>query len=408
MKLLKKLSIVAALMCSAMFLVACGGGDVEYKVTVKDALGNTYGKDTMVEFYDGDEKAGVQICDENGVAKKTLPKGNYTIKVTSTDKDVSYYFEETKVTGSKKEVEILISNQLSGEPEVLFVSGNEVDAYHVSAGCTNVELTDKNRNYFLFVPTEAGFYEFSVSCDSKTDIGYYGAPHFVQENSAAEVKDGKFTMNITEGMIGKEGTGTTIVVVGVDSEKKANAVLCINRKGDPQKTIEDMEWTIYEKTVELSEYTFPAGKTLVDFDIFSSTKYNLVLNEEDGFYHLNSENGPLVVMYLTEDPTMPYLPCFKNILDRSGISKYVFDENDECIEKISYSECLLEYIDYADTTTGVYPLTEDLKMIMQERGEYVGWWNSESAGFIFNDASGMPIPGLNVENAWLFMCAYIQ
>ena len=61
MKLFKKLSIVAALMCSAMFLVACGGGDVEYKVTVKDALGNTYGKDTMVEFYDGDEKAGVQI-----------------------------------------------------------------------------------------------------------------------------------------------------------------------------------------------------------------------------------------------------------------------------------------------------------------------------------------------------------
>ena len=115
-----------------------------------------------------------------------------------------------------------------------------------------------------------------------------------------------------------------------------------------------------------------------------------------------------IIRLLPTDPTMPYLPCFKNILDRSGISKYVFDENDECIEKISYSECLLEYIDYADTTTGVYPLTEDLKMIMQERGEYVGWWNSESAGFIFNDASGMPIPGLNVENAWLFMCAFVQ
>ena len=98
MKLMKKFIVAAALMCSAMFLVACGG-DAEYKVTVKDALGNTYGKDTIVEFYDGDEKVGVQICDENGVAKKNLAKGTYTLKITSTDKDVSYCYEATKVTG---------------------------------------------------------------------------------------------------------------------------------------------------------------------------------------------------------------------------------------------------------------------------------------------------------------------
>lgn len=408
MKNLKKLIIVAALMCSAMFLVACGGGETEYKVTVKDALGNTYGKDTIVEFYDGDTKAGMQICDENGVATKTLAKGTYTIKVTSTEKGVSYYYEETQVTGSKTAVDVIISNMLGEEPEVLFVSGEETDAYYVNAGCTNVELAEGERNYFLFVPTEAGMYEFSVVCDSKTDIGYYGAPHFVQENSAAEVKDGKFTMNITESMIGKEGTGTTIVVIGVDSEKKANAVLCIDRTGDPEKTLAEEEWTIYKKTVELSKYTLPAGKSLVDFDITSATKYNLVLNKADGFYHLNNENGPLVVVYLAEDPTVPYLPCFKNILDRSGVSKYVFDADGNFVEKVSYSECLLEYIEFADDATGVYPLTEDLKTIIQERGEYVGWWDSTSPSFIFKDTADMPIPGLNVDNAWLFMCAYVQ
>jgi len=297
---------------------------------------------------------------------------------------------------------------LGEEPEVLFVSGDEADAYYVNAGCTNVELAEGQRSYFLFVPREAGMYEFSVEADSKTEIGYYGAPHFVQENSAAEVKDGKFSMNITEGMISTENTGTTVVVIGIDSDKKANGVLCINRTGDPEKTIEDMEWTIYKKTVELSKFTMPAGKSLVDFDIFADTEYKLVLNKADGFYHLNNENGPLVVVYLTEDPTVPYLPCFKNILDLSGISKYIFDENDECIEKISYSECLLEYIDYADDNVGVYPLTEDLKTIILERGNYVGWWDSESPNFVFKDQAGAPIPGLNEDNAWLFMCAYIQ
>ena len=407
MKLMKKLIIVAALMCSAMFLVACGGGEVEYKVTVKDAIGGTYGKDTMVEFYNGSEKAGVQLCDENGVAKKTLPKGEYTIKVTSTNKNILYYHEETKVTGSKTSVEVMVSNKLGETPEVLYVGGNEVDAFYVGAGCTNAELKGGKRSYFLFVPTQSGLYEFSVEADSKTEIGYYGAPHFVQENNAAEMKDGKFTINITEGMIGKGDTGTTVLVIGVDADADTNAVLCINRLGDPEKTLEDIPWTIYKTTAELSAFTMPAGKTLVDFDIFADKEYKMVLNKEDGFYHLNNENGPLVVVYLTEDPTEPYVPCFYNILDRSGVSKYVEDENGQIVEKISYGECLLEYFDYVDEELGVYPLTEDLKTIIQERGNYVGWWDSSSPNFIFKDGEN-PIPGLNEENAWLFMCAYIQ
>lgn len=409
MKIMKKLIIVAALMCSAMLLVACGGGaETEYKVTVKDALGNTYGKETIVEFYDGNEKVGMQICDENGVATKTLAKGKYTIKVTSTEKEVAYAHEEAQVTGNKTEIEVIISNKVSEEPEVLFVDGEETDAYYVNAGCTNVELVKGERRYFLFVPTQAGTYEFSVDSDSKTEIGCYGAPHFVQSTSTEEVVDGKFTSSVSESMIGTGNTGTTVLVIGIDSDADTNAVLCINRIGDAEKTLADEEWTIYKKTVELSQYTLPAGKSLVDFDITSTTDYKLVLNENDGFYHLNSANGPLVVVYLTEDPTVPYLPCFKNVLDRSGVSKYVFDENGEFVEKVSYSECLLEYIEYADEATGVYPLTEDLKTIIIERGKYVGWWDSESPSFIFNDAGGNPIAGLNTENAWLFMCAYVQ
>lgn len=404
MRLMKKLGIVAVLICSVMLFVACGNarGNKEYKVTVKDALGNTYGKDTIVEFYNGEEKAGMQICDENGVATKSLPAGEYTIKVFSTDKEISYHYEETVVNPATTNIEVIISNTLGEEPKVLFVGGNEVDAYNVNAGCTNVELTEGKRTYFLFAPTQAGFYEFSIESSSKTEIGYYGVPHFVQETSAAEVKDGKFSMNVTESMIG------TVMVIGVDSDAKANGFLCINRTGDPKKNVAEMEWNIYKKTVELAEYSMTAGKVLVDFDIFSNTKYNLVLNKADGFYHLNNENGPLVVVYLTKDPTQPFLPCFKNILERFGVSKYVIDENGEVTEKISYSECLLEYIEYADESTGVYPLTEDLKLIIQERGNYVGWWDSTSPGFIFSDNAGIPVPDLNKENAWLFMCAYVQ
>ena len=409
MKIMKKLIIAAALMCSAMLLTACGGGDVEYKVTVKDALGNAYGTDTIVEFYDGEEKAGMQICDENGVATKTLPSATYTIKVSSKDKKVSYSYKEVQVTGSTKAVEIVVSNTIKEEPIVLYVGGKEADAYNVVAGCTSVELGKADRNYFLFTPSVSGTYEFSVVSEVKTEIGYYGAPHFVQENNAAEMKDGKFTISITDSMIGTGNTGTTVIVLGVDADADSkDAILCVNRIGDPEKTIEDAPLTVYEKTVELSKYAFPAGKTINSFDITSKAGYTLVLNKNDGFYHLNNENGPLVVVYLTEDPTPMYIPCFKNILKKSGVNKYIFDADGTCTERIVYDNCLCEYFEYVDTKTGVYPLTEDLKTIIQERGEYVGWWDISSPGFIMKDSAGNPVAGLNSEIAWLFMCGYIE
>ena len=89
------------------------------------------------------------------------------------------------------------------------------------------------------------------------------------------------------------------------------------------------------------------------------------------------------------------------MLETSGLST-------KFLKKESYSECLLKYIENVDEETGVYPLTEDLKYIIQSRGEYVGWWNPTSSQFIFKDPMGNAMAGLNAENAWLFMCCYEQ
>ena len=69
---------------------------------------------------------------------------------------------------------------------------------------------------------------------------------------------------------------------------------------------------------------------------------------------------------------------------------------------------MLEYIEYADEDNGVYPLTEDLKYIIQQRGDYVNWWNPESAGYMFKDESGVNLTNINNEIAWLFMCCYAE
>ncbi len=410
MKKMKKLIVAAALMCSAMLMAACGdnaSGEKEYKVAVKDALGTPYTEGVVVQFYQDGVQTAMQVVDAQGVATKTLAAGDYTVKLQFTDGEEGYYYVEEGLTlsATDTELDVILANAVTGDGRVLTVGENSYDAYDVKTGCTHVELEAGERTYFLFTPTEAGTYEFSVVDGADVTIGYYGAPHFVQGNNVADMEDGKFTISVSASMIGAGDTGTTVLVIGVDSTNAKECVLAVERIGDPEWSLADEPWVIYEKTVELSQYVLPAGTTLSDFDIFASTDtYNLVYNEADGFYHMNTADGPLCYVRLTVDSK--YLACFKSILERSGVSKYFYDADGNFEKKVSYSECLLEYIDCADETEGVYPLTEDLKYIIQQRGEFVGWFDAESSQYLFVDADGNPISGVNDEISWLFMCCY--
>ncbi|MBQ2688208.1 MAG: hypothetical protein IJF52_06255 [Clostridia bacterium] len=409
-KRILSLVLLMTLTLSVLTLSACSTGEVNYKVTVKDAAGNPYTTGVIVQFIKNGEQVAMQTVDENGVAAKKLEGGKYGIALKFADDELECYYDEgLQVTAKDNEIDVTVAYKITSEPEVIFAGGEQFDAYTINDGSYYTELSGKHRNYFLFVPTKAGNYEFSVANNEDTQIGYYGSTHFVQETSAAEVVDNKFTVSVTADMIGTGQGGTSVLVIGVDLLKgdEGSCILAVNRTGDPEKTLADEPWTVYEKTVELSPYSLQNGAKIKEFDLTAPTsKYNLVLNETDGFYHLDSKDGPLVLVRLAED--CQYIACFKTMLDRSGVVKYFFDENDDFIKKESYSECLLEYIDNADEKAGVYPLTEDLKYIIQQRGEYAQWWDFESSNFRFQDMDGNNMEEINTEIAWLLMCCYIE
>ncbi len=412
MKNIKKIIsvlLIAVLTLSLFTLTACGKGEKDYIVNLKDAFGNPYTSGIVVKFMQNGKQVAMQSCNEEGSAIKSLENGKYDIALSFADDDVEYYYDsKIKLSTRKNEVDVILAYKLKGEPEKLYIGANELDAYTVNAGCTYVELKSGTRNYFLFSPKEAGNYEFSIPEGKNVTIGYYGAPHFIQENSAAEVKDNKFSINVKASMIGTSDTGTSTFVIGIDADKKVkNCVLGINRLGDPIRTVEDEPWTIYQKTIELRDYTLPSNLEIKEFDLTAATDtYKIVFNDSDGFYHLNDKNGPVVLVRLAEENE--YIASFKTILDRTGVNKYFFDKNDKFIKKESYSECLLEYIEYVDENEGVYPLTEDLKYIIQQHGDYVGWWNIENPGYIFKDDSGNNMTDINSEIAWLLMCCYAE
>ncbi len=408
-KRLVSLLLIAILAISLFTLTACGSGEKDYIVNVKDALGNPYTSGIVVKFMQGGKQVAMQPCNEQGTAVKSLESGKYSVALSFADDETEYYYDtDIKLTSRKNEVDVILAYKITGEPVTLSVGSGEFAAYNVDAGCTYVELKENSRNYFLFVPKKEGHYEFSIPEGKNVSIGYYGAPHFVQENCAAEVKDNKFSIDVKSSMIGTSDSGTTTIVIGIDADKKAkNCILGIERTGEAKKTIEDEPWTIYQKTVELQDYTLPANAEIKEFDLTaSSDKYELVFNDADKFYHLNDKNGPIVLVRLAEDNE--YIACFKTMLDRSAVNRYFFDDDNNLIKKESYSECLLEYIEYVDEEEGVYPLTEDLKYIIQQRGEYVGWWDPDGNGYMFKDDSGNNLTDINNEIAWLFMCCYAE
>lgn len=399
-------ALVLALVCCAAVLSACGEqADPAYKVRIVDALGRPYTSGVVVKFMQNGTQAGMQVVNAEGVAEKTLPKGDYTVQLQFTDSDVNYVYDETALSlVGKTELEIVLSYGLGEESQTLFVVDRDYEAFYVNAGCTAVELNKEKMSYFLFAPTEAGTYEFSLQ-GSNAAIGYYGAPHFVQSASAAEVVDNKFTVSVRQDMIGTGNTGTTVLVIGV-AAGEGNGVLCIDRIGDPKWSVEDEPWTVYEATGPMTAYTHTA-KQLNDFDL-TVANYTLVLGE-DGYYHKDAATGPLVLVRLGKNSGgSKYLDDFQTILEHSGVSKYFYDENGEFVKKEKYDDCLIKYFELMDENSGLYPLTEDLKYIIQSRGEYSGWFNPSESLYLFKDENGNKIPGINNEIAWLFMCCYAQ
>lgn len=413
----KALFLALMMVLCTLLMAACGGGegggqsgtDAEYTVTITDPTGTPITSGVVVKFMQNGTQAAMQTVNENGKAIKTMPKGDYTVELQFTGSGTKYTYDDsnTSLSADKTDLTIELYNVLGDKTMDVTINGEVHTLHYVEPGCTAVELNKDSRTYFLYTPTSTGLFEFSV-LGTDAAIGYYGTNFAVMDHTITEVVDNKFTISVRAANLGDETSGTFVAVIGIDPSE-TDGVLCIERIGEPNWSVSDEPWTIYETTATLSSYTLPAGTKLAEFDLTASTDtYNIVYNEADGFYHLDSENGPLVYVQLggTESENAGYAAPFQVILTHENVSRYFYNDDGKFIKKESYSKCLREYIEYMDAESGVYPLTEDLKYIIQNRGIQSGWFDPENKGYLFVDSSGAHVPGINNEISWLFMCRY--
>ena len=402
----KTIALLCAIACTIGLMAGCAESNpqetlspnADYSVTVTDATGTIFTSGVIVKFLQNGQQVAMQPVNTTGAAVKNLPRGDYSVELMFTDSNASYYYDaaELKLTAEKTQISVALKQLPVSGPQDLVTNFGTYPAYTVKAGGTWVTL-QPGMNYFLFSAEQDGCYKISAPADS-AKLGYYGMPHFVQENSALDVVDNTVTISIKESML--EG----VYVFGLEAEVQTSCTLLIERIGAPEWSIEDEPWTIYKTTATLSQYTFPAGATLNDFDL-TADSYNIVKGT-DGLYHLNDANGAVVVVYL--GVSSRYLDPLTTVAEKSSVSKYFYDDAGNFIKKESYNECLQEYFAVMDADAGVYPLTDDLMYILQQRGDYYGWWDSTSKGYIFLDALGNPDVTINPNVAWLFACAYIS
>lgn len=394
--------LLALIMVLGLMLTACNqtvGGSAAYTVKVTDAQGTPYTSGVIVKFMKDGTQVAMQPVDANGVATKELERGDYTVELVFTGDSAGYFDPAAAVMSAEKTaIELKLTNKLSEDTTALVADGKEYNAYTVAAGSTYIPVKANDRNYFLFIPTEEGTYKFSVD-NSALALGYYGAPHFVQSLSAAEVKDNAFSLSIS-----KSSLGGAVYVIGVDGvDADTNCILTIERTGAAEHNVADEPWTEYKTTAVLTPYTLqmPAGKDLVYMDITAETaEHEFVFSEADGYYHLDSVDGPVIHVHLAKGA--PYV-ALQVVIQGDGamggasIREYFYDESGNFIKKEDYTNILTGYFENMDEDWGVYPLTDDLIYIIKNGCN--GWWDKDSPDYIFDDC--------NPELGWMFACCWI-
>lgn len=407
MKTLTKILAAVLVMTMLFALCSCGdsntdSGTANYQVKVLDGQGKPLTTGVIVKFLQNGQQVAMQPVNGEGIAAKELNKGDYTVELVFTNAEQSGHYDTSAavLSADKTTLELSLINQVNEATYDLVAGDNECKAYVVTAGSSFVPVKASVRSYYIFAPTEAGTFEFRVDND-KVKLGYYGAPHFVQMQAAAEVVDNVVTLSISDSSIG----GSYVIGLdGVDAD--TNVVLSIIRTGDPAETIADKPWTEYKTTHTPAPYTLSlGGKALKYIDIKGKTEdAKVIFNDADGYYHFGTADGPVVLMHLGKKA--PYV-SLQTVIEGDGtaggspIREYFFDGKgtapENLIKKEDYTEILRTYFANMDENTGVYPLTKDLEYIIKNGCH--GWWDKNDPDFIFTDC--------NPKIGWMFALCYV-
>ena len=234
---------------------------------------------------------------------------------------------------------------------------------------------------FMFEPTETGKYTITTT-DSL--IGYLGGGTFYFADPSAE----NVAYTSYEWECTSVGQG---ILLGVMANTNTANITITREELDES---DELEWTIYENEADVEAFEYEGDTSaLVPVDFEDDVIDDAVLGE-DGFYHLNTVDGPILYANLNETS----LQSLVAIIGNGKLSAVSYAEDGTVLEKVDYTEAVTEYINsaYVDEATGAYyyPLTADLIEMFKEVGASNEWYDGEI--WVHDSA-----------DAWMFACYYV-
>lgn len=363
---------------------------MDYTVTLQDGNGHPMGGLT-VEFYSGDKQVAKQVGNKKGVSTVTLERGTYTVKVGGTE--LKYDGKAAVVSVNKPAVTLTLAADLDTAKTVRItdpLTDKTIKIPYLTEGAAYVTLVAGERNYFAFEPTRDGTFRFSSS-NSYAKIGFFGSDMYVYtENVAEDLSGNAFNRSVRETELGN------VFVIAIDAATNCEAaVVQVTRIGDPAWSIEDEPTVEYKGSGVPEQVTAPSG--LTELDIQSATQHTLVYSDKDGYYHLDSASGPVVYVQLDSS----YVSIQSLLTEFGNMTAYLYNADGTFKAKEQYAGLMQQYVDKMDKTQKVYPLTKDLKYMIENYGNSQNWWNAGEPGYLFEE-----VEGVNAASAWMFLYCY--
>lgn len=372
---------------------------IEYTVKVSDGKGNALSGIEVV-FTKSDAEAAKVTTDNDGKATAKLESGEYYFELSGVD---SYYVavsaESLNASAPAAEVKLI---PYAANPEYIYPDDTN-GIYRVNLGSVRVPVAKGEMRYFLFTPAEGAVYKVYTDSD-KVEVGYYGGSFYVYPNNTGEMEaDGSMKLQVLLSQVGNT------LVLGLQSTSASvdECTLTIEKFSDVQVTIEELEWVPYKPDAVVEKIETPSGYIVgMDLAVWTpfdpaATEIPVYFNEKDGYYHLESADGP--VLYVRLGSKSSYQEALTTIVGTSNLGVYIYDENGEFVKKERYNEIIDAYAAAADTKYNVYPLTEDLYYVLHKLADD-GWYDKTSPNYIFSDEGIVVMP----FNGWLFACVYFK
>ena len=382
-----------------------------YGIWLVDGLGNPVSNVIIKILKDGEQ---VKMYPYQGTYLSfDLDVGTYTIELDLSQTGKNYVYDTSlcTITPDNRHAAIKLYETVSDKTSVFvgYPIEKDYNAYEIKQGSYQLTLKPNDYTFLIFRPTAAAIYTLTYECDSELKISYHGSSFFVQGSDLSEssndigtYENGLFA-NIYPSNIGGD------FVFAIKSESATTCILNIANAGDPGTRLEDEPWTPYLEEEEKVAEQLAADKTgtYTVIDV-TDTSIKAVFNEDDGYYHLGTTDGPVIFIDLTSDSR--FISSIQTICANQRMGSYIKDVNGNISEKRSYNELFMQY-GMPGTTEKVdepirVPLTEKLAEAIKGFGDKNSWWAEGSDSNIFERVLlGAPY---NREYAWLLYCGYYK